>query len=417
MSGSDTKSATELIQPRLPTLYVACDEDLRLLQKSLAATDIIAIDAERASGFRYGQRAYLIQIAVPKDRIFLVDPTPNYEAELLSSVKALVSSKSWIIHAASQDLPCLRDFGLVAINIIDTELAGRLLGLEKVSLGAMTELFLQYSLAKEHSAVDWSTRPLPTEWLNYAALDVDVLFDLWLAIEKELTKKEKLEIALEEFSHLLDFQPKPEKAERWRSVTGIHELKDQKQLTILKSLWTAREKLAKDKDISPGRLVPDQSLVAAVKASPKSKSELASLRSFAGRASRTYLDLWWEALEQGSLQRQLVDLRAEATGIPNHRNWANKFPEANRRLQWMKLYLKEASEKLSIPVENLISPETVRSLCFNPPPPNKEEVSASLRTRKARQWQIEIAVPFFIQAFNQTELPVLETKVSAPAEA
>ena len=99
-------------------------------------------------------------------------------------------------------------------------------------------------------------------------------------------------IAIQEFSHLTLPAEKTEKLERWRSVAGIHELKQVRALTVVKSLWDAREKLAKEKDVAPGRLVPDLSLVSLAKAAPKTKSELASLRSFTGRASRTYLDLW-----------------------------------------------------------------------------------------------------------------------------
>ena len=47
-------------------------------------------------------------------------------------------------------------------QLFDTELAARILGLPRVGLAATVEHYLGVSLAKEHSAVDWSTRPLPS---------------------------------------------------------------------------------------------------------------------------------------------------------------------------------------------------------------------------------------------------------------
>lgn len=398
-----------LSSPRLDTLLVDSNETLTLLLKALAANnDPIAIDAERASGFRYGQRAYLIQIAVKDESIYLFDPTPEYATELLVELKSRINSTPWIIHAASQDLPCLNELGLYPTAIFDTELGGRILGLPKVSLGTMTADYLGLTLAKEHSAVDWSTRPLPAEWLNYAALDVDVLFDLWEAIAEELQSKDKYEIALAEFDHLTIPQLKSEKIERWRSVTGIHEIKDQRQLTIVKFLWEAREHLAKEKDVAPGRLIPDGSIIAAVKANPLSRSELASLRSFTGRASRTYIDEWWNALHKGQTAINLVELRPKATGLPNHRNWANKFPLANARFLWTRKLLSELSTAISIPIENLIAPDTVKAICFEPPELTEQSLTGFLDSRGVRKWQIALLLGLLMKSLAETTPPVTE---------
>ena len=74
--------------------------------------------------------------------------------------------------------PCLAEVGLVPATLFDTELAGRLAGLPRVGLGPMVEQLLGLSLEKGHGAADWSRRPLPEDWLVYAALDVEVLVAL-----------------------------------------------------------------------------------------------------------------------------------------------------------------------------------------------------------------------------------------------
>lgn len=403
-------TSTPLNEPRLPTFLVDSESDLSKVIDALQKHEgPICIDAERASGFRYGQKAYLIQIAIPEDAIYLIDPTPKYSKEAWSAFTKEVNNKPWIIHAASQDLPCLAELALVPTKILDTELASRILGLPKVALGTITEHYLGLKLAKEHSAVDWSTRPLPKSWLDYAALDVDVLFDLWVAVEADLVANNRMGIALQEFDFLLTPTLKEPKTDRWRSITGLHEIKDQRALTVAKYLWEARENLAVDRDIAPGRLIPDSAIIAAVRASPKSKSELASLRTFSGKASRTFIDVWWKALSEGTTTKNLVELRAKSVGIPNHRNWSQKFPEAHARLLTCKHLIAKVAEELSIPAENIVSPEVIRSLCFEPPTPlTAESITARLVEKRVRSWQIAEIAEVLLIGLAATTPPVVE---------
>ena len=396
----EESQATPLTKSRLPYHLVATDEGLVTALKVITESqDALAIDAERASGFRYGQRAYLLQVGVSGKAIFLIDPVAEYSAELWTELKAVLSSKPWIIHAASQDIPCLAELGITPKELLDTELGSRILGLPRVSLGTITEHYLSLKLAKEHSAVDWSERPLRQEWLEYAALDVDVLHELWSCVEADLIANSKMEIAKEEFQFLTIPQSKLPKIDRWRSLTGLHEIKDARSLTIAKHMWEAREKLAMDRDYAPGRLIPDAAIVAAVKALPKSKSELSSLRSFTGKASRSFLDTWWDAYTLGTTTKDLVELRVKATGIPNHRNWPQKFPEANSRLIAVKAVIADLSAAMSIPPENILSPEISRAICFEPPQElSAETIGEFLRSKNARSWQIQTVADLFVEA-------------------
>ena len=383
-----------LDQPRLPVKLVENTQSLNAFLEELRKSNSpIALDAERASGFRYGQRAYLLQIAIQDLCIYLIDPVADFDDKSWAEFLLLVNSRPWIIHAASQDLPCLTELNMKPSKILDTELAARLLGLPRVALGTLTEHYLKLKLAKEHSAVDWSERPLPENWLNYAALDVDVLFELWNAIDIDLEESQKTEIAAAEFNFLLTPVVKTAKVDKWRSMTGLHEVRDERALTVAKYLWEAREALAIEKDIAPGRLVPDASLVAAVKAVPRSRSELTSLKTFAGRASRTFIDTWWRAIEDGTSTKNLVEVKPKPTGMPNHRNWLQKFPEAHARLMASKELLAILSEEQKIPQENILSPEILRQICFEPPTPlTAETVIEALTARMVRQWQIDLVL-------------------------
>jgi ribonuclease D len=383
-----------LAAPRAEVFLVETLEELEEAVATLAAgTGPFAVDAERASGFKYSQRAYLVQVYRSGSPIYLIDPAaiaPTSDPKPFAALADVMSSDAWILHAASQDIPCLREMGLVPPALFDTELGSRIAGLDRVGLGAVTEALLGLRLAKEHSAVDWSTRPLANDWLNYAALDVDVLFELWAAVESVLVERNKLEWARQEFAATLAAQPKAAKVDKWRGMTGLHEVKDAKKLAVARELWTAREALAVKLDVSPGRLIPDSSIVNVVKETPKSKPQLAGNRSFVGRASRSYLDTWWKAIEDGINSRDLPALKIAATGIPNHRIWPSRFPEADRRLKIIRPLIAELAEKHGLPVENVLTPDYLRTICFEPPAFELSSVAEALRALGAREWQVEL---------------------------
>ena len=171
-----------------------------------SGTGPFGVDAERASGFRYSNRAYLIQVSRRGGGTHLIDPTAFTD---LSQLNELLATDEWILHAATQDLACLAEVGLVPTALFDTELGSRLAGLPRVGLAAVTAELLGLHLAKEHSAADWSTRPIPGDWLTYAALDVEYLPDLRDALAERLDAAGKATIAHQEFANLLTWTPSP----------------------------------------------------------------------------------------------------------------------------------------------------------------------------------------------------------------
>lgn len=384
-----------LERPRVKEIVFVdtCEKLARAVETLRRCSGPFGLDAERASGFKYSQRAYLIQIHRKSSPIYLIDPiaiTQEGGLQSFEELAAVLCEDEWILHAASQDIPCLRELGIKPKSLFDTELGSRIAGLARVGLGAVTEHFLKMKLAKEHSAVDWSIRPLHDDWLNYAALDVDVLLELRAGVSALLDQQGKASWAAEEFANIAAMQPREPKADRWRGMTGMHEIKEPRSLAIARELWLARETLAEKLDVSPGRLIPDSSIVGLAAKPVKSKPELAASKTFSGRASRTYLDLWWQALNEGANTRDLPPARLPQTGIPNHRTWATRFPEADQRLKNVKPVMAEISEKLQIPLENILTPDYLRQLCFEPPQEITEDSVADFLTRLgARQWQVE----------------------------
>ena len=380
------------------------DEYLDTIRIISEGSGPIAVDAERASGYRYSQRAYLIQLYRRGAGLFLFDPPAVGRFDELNEA---IASEEWVLHAASQDLACLREVGLDPSHIFDTELAARLLGLPRVGLGTVVEELLGIHLAKEHSAADWSTRPLPAAWLEYAALDVELLVDVRDKLADMLDAGGKRDIASQEFEATLARQPKLQRQDPWRRLSGLNTVRGARNLAVARELWTERDSFARESDTAPGRLVPDASLVAAVKAEPRTRSALAALRDFKGRASRTELPRWWAAIERGLTTEDLPPLRgASADTLPPPRSWADRNPEADARLKAARQAVTEISEELAIPVENLLTPETLRRVAWSPPEPvTAETVGDALAALSARPWQVDATAQAIAAAFvesNQT---------------
>ena len=354
-------------------------------------TGPVAADAERASGYRYGQSTYLIQLRREGAGTALLDPVALPD---LSAIGEAVGDAEWVLHAASQDLPGLAAHGLRPARVFDTELAARLLGMERVGLAAVVAELLGLGLAKEHSAVDWSTRPLPVDWLRYAALDVEVLVDLRDVLAQRLEEAGKAEWAAQEFEAERTAPPPAPRQEPWRRVSGTHTLRDRRRLAVVRSLWAARDASARARDIAPGRVLPDRAIIAAAEALPRTAGQLVLIGDFAGKGQRRRAASWQRAIDEAMAlpESELPSQRGPSNdGPPQPRVWADRNPEAARRLSAARDLVAKTSEQLRVPVENLLQPDALRRLCWTPPhPPTRDSVAGFLHGRGARPWQTDL---------------------------
>ncbi|MBA2417085.1 MAG: ribonuclease D [Geodermatophilaceae bacterium] len=394
-----------LLAPRdgTPAPLTTTAELAQLCQRLAAGTGPVAVDAERASGYRYSQRAYLVQIRRAGAGTALIDPITLPDLE---SIGAVLRDVEWVLHAANQDLACLAEVGLRPRHLFDTELAGRLAGFERVGLGAIVRQVLGLHLEKGHSAADWSTRPLPREWLTYAALDVEVLIELRDALDASLTAQGKREWAAQEFAALVESTPAPPRIDPWRRTSGIHKLRSRRQLAAVRELWTARDEIARRRDIAPGRILPDAAVIAAASAEPKTPEDLLDIRVFGGRANRRLIGTWFGALQRARALplEQLPPISLISDSPPPPSRWMDREPQAALRLAAARAALAALSETLLVPVENLLTPELVRRLAWEPPADHSEQsVAAVLAEGGARPWQIELAAGLLSAALDAGE--------------
>ncbi|MBO3679906.1 ribonuclease D [Streptomyces sp. NEAU-YJ-81] len=393
-----------LLEPRegIPPVTADADALAEVIGTFAAGHGPVAVDAERASGYRYGQRAYLVQLRRAGAGTALIDPVGCPD---LSGLGAAIADAEWVLHAATQDLPCLRDIGMIPARIFDTELAGRLAGFARVGLGAMVENILGYALEKGHSAVDWSTRPLPDPWLHYAALDVELLVDLRDALEEELERQSKLEWAHQEFAAIAAAPPAPPRKDPWRRTSGMHKVRRRRQMAVVRELWTARDRIAQRRDVSPGKVLGDAAIVEAALALPANVRALAALNGFGHRMNRRQLEQWQAAVDRARElpEADLPQPGQPVTGPPPPRAWADKDPAAAARLSAARAAVTQLAEGLNLPQENLIAPDTVRRLCWEPPAePTTDAVASVLAGHGARPWQIDQVTPVLAAALLAT---------------
>lgn len=395
----DAPEATPLLCPAegVPPVSVSVDEIARAAEQLAKGTGPFAVDAERASGFRYSNRAYLIQIRRTGAGTVLIDPVNhgNSPIDVLRPVADVLATDEWILHAADQDLPCLAEVGMRPPSLYDTELAGRLAGFERVNLAAMVQRLLGLGLAKGHGAADWSKRPLPDAWLNYAALDVEVLVELRDAIADVLAEQRKSSWAAEEFEYLRSAEATVTRRDRWRRTSGIHKVRNRQALAAVRELWTVRDQIARRRDIAPGRILPDSAIIAAAVADPKTVEDLTKLPIFGGHKQRRSANVWLAALESARTNPEPPDTAEPQNGPPPAVRWAKRKPEAAARLDAARAGLAELSDKVHVPTENLASPELIRRLCWDWQ--DSGDVSGAienfLRDGGAREWQRTLVVP------------------------
>ena len=367
-----------------------------------------AVDAERASGFRYSNRAYLIQIRRAGAGTVLIDPVSHGADQLtaLRPVADVLTTDEWILHAADQDLPCLAEVGMRPPALYDTELAGRLAGFDRVNLATMAERLLGFGLAKGHGAADWSKRPLPAEWLNYAALDVELLIQLRAAVSDVLAAQGKTDWAAQEFDYLRTVGAREiapvARRDRWRKTSGIHRVRDRRGLAAVRELWVARDRIAQRRDVAPRRVLPDSAIIDAAVADPKTVRDLVQLPVFGGRNQRRSAEVWLAALETARQVQGSPDDAEPPNGPPAPARWSKRKPEAAARLEAARAALAEVSQRVGVPTENLISPDLVRRLCWDweGAPDPVEAVEEFLRAGQARAWQLELVVAGLARALQ-----------------
>ncbi len=353
-----------------------------------------AVDTERAMGIRYSNRAYLIQIRREGAGTFLIDPIGIEDR--LDGLREVLKDE-WILHAADQDLPCLHELGLYPTSIFDTEVAGLLLGFDRVSLQSMVAEVLGWALAKEHSNSDWSQRPLGPQLLAYAALDVELLDELRVKLTELLKASGRWEWFVQECEEIRLRKPAPPQKQPWRRASRQADVRDRRSLAMIRELWNARDKIAQQRDLAPGKVLPNKVLAELAKRKPRSRSDVVNSSLFRSRERKKDVETWWNAiniawhLDERALPERRFSEKREP--YPPVNRWDRYDEEAAARWSHVRSTIFALADELGIRQDVLLKP-TIQKLIAWEGWGSEVELRAKLEAEGARPWQIDqVAAP------------------------
>jgi len=186
-------------------------------------------------------------------------------------------------------------------------------------------------------------------------------------------------------------------------VSGVHAIRDPRRLAVVRSLWQTRDENARQRDISPGRVLPDAAILAAAQALPRTLPQLTALPQFSGKGTRRRAPLWQRAIDTALAlpEDELPPSRGpRSDGPPPPRSWPDRDPAAAARLAAAKELMATLSTQHHVPVENLLQPDLLRRVCWSPPgAADADAIAERLREGGAREWQIGVIAEPLAAAF------------------
>ena len=372
----------------------------------------IAIDTERASAYRYDDRAFLLQLRRAGSGTVLIDPEGRRD-DVRNLIGPVVNGADWVLHAAPSDLPSLARVGLYPGRLFDTELAARMAGFSHPNLGAMVEELLGVQLEKGYGDADWSTRPLPREWLAYAALDVELLIELAEILRDILAERDKYDWAQQEFAAIARAHADSTglQTPSWRDTKGIKTLRRAEQLAVARALWTARDKYSRGCDRAPGKVLPNKVLIDIARRLPATRRELEGIKGFPRRRPGAAA-AWFQVIREArALPRdEWPRPQRAAARVPSKTTWAKDHPDEWLAYQDVRADVEELARELDIAKDTVIRPAALRAAVWavvGTPPHGAGSASPSiggtvrqvdgipdvLAAEGARPWQIELVKP------------------------
>lgn len=386
----------------------------------------VAVDTERASGFRFDDRAFLVQLRRDGAGTHLVDPAAVPQAgEILASV---MDTAPWILHAAHSDLPALTSLGWHTPELHDTQIAGRLLGYGQIGLAGMLEEFLGVTVAKDKGREDWSARPIPDAMLSYAALDVELLIELRDVTLSRLRDLGRDGWYRQECDHVSRGWSFPVPEPDWRKLRGIGHVRDPRGLEIVRRLVDARTSVARDRDVPPEHVLRGSSILDLAQQPGRADQQLRREVSGASRLARTsrgsgvvreLTAVLSSAVRQAvsADPASLPDRPTSSAGRPDHRTWERDHPLAYRLSTGFRDALAVASDHTGIRVEDLLTVRALRSVAWdvscallqtgrrNPSLPGEDPgdpvseledmLGHSLEDQQCRRWQVDLLIDAF----------------------
>lgn len=363
---SPDKAARGKTKPaKEPAKMIEALEELEWLADKLKGVDHVAIDMESDSFYVYHEKVCLLQLtAFGED--FVIDPLSVKDISPLGPMFRDPKIEK-IFHAGEYDIVCLkRDYGFSIVNIFDTMVAARTLGLSRLGLAPLIEEHFGVKLSKKLQRANWGKRPLTPEHIEYARNDTHFLHELRDRLSAQLAEKGLLRDAEDEFKRLEKLEPasKSFDPDHFWHLHGARELSGQGR-AVLKRLYVFREKTAARLDRAPFRVMPEDLLVRIAEKCPDTLDALKKVRGMSPYLFRKFGKELLREVEKGGEAAPVE----KPPKRPKKEAWDG---DTMRRYEALREWRKEVAEKRGVNPVVILPTEDVR-LLSQAPAVNPEE--------------------------------------------
>ena len=233
----------------------------------------LGLDTEADSFHHYPEKTCLVQLS-SGDRDLLIDPLSGTDLAPLGPLLADAGLRK-ILHGADYDLRLLqRDLGLRVRGLFDTMVAARLVGERAFGLAALLDKWLGVRVDKRFQRADWSLRPLPAAMCEYAAMDTRHLIGLAERLEARLGELGRAGWAEEEFRRLEQVRWSASESDPEAFLRIKHSSKlSRRELAVLRELVELRERIARERDRPPFKILGNALLLELARAEPDADAD------------------------------------------------------------------------------------------------------------------------------------------------
>ena len=182
---------------------IETSEDLLFLNQELLQCPCVGIDTEFRRTTKDNMKLALMQVN-DSNEIYLIDCLQIKEPKEICSFLFSPNTKK-IFHSCREDIEAIYSWTKQGVlNIYDTQIANSLLGGSfSISYQDLVKEKIGLKVDKEETRTNWLRRPLSEAQLNYAAIDVYYLIDLYRLQRQEFSETNKLEWLEEESNKIL----------------------------------------------------------------------------------------------------------------------------------------------------------------------------------------------------------------------
>ncbi len=287
------------MNPPLSYTYVDTPNGLSRAMETLRPATVVGLDCEADSLHSYEEKVSLIQVSGNEEN-FIFDPLALDDLSPLGELLTAPGIMK-VLHGMEYDVVALhRDFKFRIAPAFDTALAARACGLEQCSLAHLLHRYFGLHAEKKYQKVNWSSRPLLPEWLQYAAMDTQYLPRLYEILSEEVRKKDRMDMIEEEcrLAGQREWTGKSFHPDDFLRIKGASKLPEKSQ-RVARALAVARDRLAREQNRPPFKIMGDRDLAALATRMPETAQVLAELFPNRNHSIRRRAEYWLSAVRDG----------------------------------------------------------------------------------------------------------------------